>query len=49
MVPSGITTGLDIGLSNKSMVYITMSFYTMCKATVPIFLLAFAFIFRIER
>ncbi len=49
VVPNGIITGLDIGFSNKSLVYITMSFYTMCKSTVPIFLLACAFIWRIER
>lgn len=40
---------MDIGLSNLSLAYITMSFYTMCKSTVPVFLLFFAFIWRIER
>jgi solute carrier family 35 protein C2 len=49
VIPNGCTTGLDIGLSNLSLVYITMSFYTMCKSTVPVFLLFFAFIWRIER
>jgi solute carrier family 35 protein C2 len=49
VVPNGVTTGLDIGFSNKSLVYITMSFYTMCKSTVPLFLLMFAFIWKIER
>lgn len=49
VVPNGITTGLDIGFSNMSLVFITMSFYTMCKSTVPVFLLLFAFIWRIEK
>jgi solute carrier family 35 protein C2 len=49
VAPNGVTTGLDIGFSNKSLVYITMSFYTMCKSTVPLFLLMFAFIWRIEK
>ncbi|KAF5842787.1 triose-phosphate transporter family-domain-containing protein [Dunaliella salina] len=47
--PNGVTTGLDVGLSNLSLAYITMSFYTMCKSTVPVFLLLFAFIWRTER
>ncbi|GFH23436.1 TPT domain-containing protein [Haematococcus lacustris] len=49
VVPNGITTGLDIGFSNMSLVFITMSFYTMCKSTVPVYLLLFAFLWRIEK
>jgi len=49
VLPNGCITGMDIGFSNKSLVYITMSFYTMCKSTTPIFLLAFAFIWRLEK
>ncbi|GBF93418.1 sugar phosphate phosphate translocator [Raphidocelis subcapitata] len=49
VLPNGAITGLDIGLSNKSLVYITMSFYTMCKSTTPLFLLLFAFIWRLEQ
>ncbi|GLC42101.1 hypothetical protein PLESTB_000630800 [Pleodorina starrii] len=49
VVPNGIITGLDIGFSNKSMVYINLSFYTMCKSTVPVFLLFFAFVWGIEK
>lgn len=49
MVPNGTATGLDIGLSNFSLSLITLSFYTMCKSTTPIFLLAFCFLWRIER
>ncbi|KAL3137738.1 hypothetical protein ABBQ38_005002 [Trebouxia sp. C0009 RCD-2024] len=47
--PNGICTGLDIGLSNFSLALITLSFYTMCKSTVPVFLLGFAFLWGIER
>eukprot|EP00877_Chromochloris_zofingiensis_P007804 jgi/Chrzof1/3277/Cz12g19080.t1 len=49
VLPNGVVTGLDIGFSNKSLVLITMSFYTMCKSTTPIFLLTFAFIWGLER
>ncbi|GLI64396.1 hypothetical protein VaNZ11_007662 [Volvox africanus] len=49
VVPNGITTGLDIGFSNTSLVFIDLSFYTMCKATVPVFLLFFAFVWGIEK
>jgi hypothetical protein len=48
VLPNGAVTGLDIGFSNASLVHITMSFYTMCKSTTPIFLLAFAFMWRLE-
>lgn len=49
VVPNGISTGLDIGLSNYSLMLITLSFYTMCKSTTPVFLLMFAFLWGIER
>jgi len=48
VLPNGVVTGLDIGLSNTSLVYITMSFYTMCKSRTQFFLLAFAFMWRLE-
>ncbi|GBE81470.1 Uncharacterized transporter [Sparassis crispa] len=48
-VPTGITTSLDIGLSNLSLKMITLSFYTMCKSSSLIFVLLFAFLFRLER
>jgi len=49
VLPNGLATGLDIGLSNLSLVFITTSFYTMCKSSSPLFLLLFAFVFRLER
>jgi len=42
-------TGLDYGASNLSLVYITLSFYTMCKSSSPLFLLLFAFLLRLEQ
>ncbi|KZT08442.1 TPT-domain-containing protein [Laetiporus sulphureus 93-53] len=47
-IPTGITTGLDIGLSNLSLKLITLSFYTMCKSSSLIFVLLFAFLFHLE-
>lgn len=48
LVPTGGTTALDIGLGNNSLRYITLTFYTMCKSSVLIFVLCFAFLFRLE-
>ncbi|KAI0055103.1 TPT-domain-containing protein [Artomyces pyxidatus] len=48
-VPTAIATGLDIGLSNLSLKTITLTFYTMCKSSSLVFVLAFAFLFRLEQ
>ncbi|KAG8873176.1 Triose-phosphate Transporter [Tulasnella sp. 331] len=48
-VPCGVSTGLDIGLGNLSLKTITLSLYTMCKSSSLIFVLVFAFLFRLER
>jgi len=48
LVPCGATTSLDIGLGNTSLRYITLTFYTMCKSSVLIFVLLFAFLFGLE-
>ncbi|KZV71146.1 TPT-domain-containing protein [Peniophora sp. CONT] len=47
-MPTAVSTGLDIGLSNLSLRTITLSFYTMCKSSSLIFVLGFAFLFRLE-
>mmetsp|Transcript_7925 Transcript_7925/g.27261 ORF Transcript_7925/g.27261 Transcript_7925/m.27261 type:complete len:342 (-) Transcript_7925:3-1028(-) len=47
--PVSFMTGLDYGASNLSFVYITLSFYTMCKSSSPLFLLIFAFLLRLEQ
>ncbi|KAJ7594679.1 triose phosphate transporter [Mycena floridula] len=47
--PTAIATGLDIGLSNLSLKTISLSFYTMVKSSSLIFVLLFAFSFRLEQ
>ncbi|KAJ3703978.1 hypothetical protein LUZ61_007683 [Rhynchospora tenuis] len=49
VVPLGLATALDINFSNISLVFITVTFATMCKSGGPIFLLLFAFAFRLEK
>lgn len=48
-LPCGMVTSGDIGLSNLSMVTMSITFYTMIKASSPIFVLGFAYLFGIER
>ncbi|KIM45081.1 hypothetical protein M413DRAFT_441745 [Hebeloma cylindrosporum] len=47
-IPTALATGLDIGFSNLSLKTITLSFYTMCKSSSLVFVLLFAFLFRLE-
>ncbi|KAJ8687428.1 hypothetical protein QAD02_023222 [Eretmocerus hayati] len=49
LVPPGVASGLDIGLSNWGMSLVTMSMYTMTKSTTVIFILGFAVLFKLER
>ncbi|MED6156299.1 hypothetical protein PIB30_013331 [Stylosanthes scabra] len=48
VVPTALGTALDVNLSNASLVSISVTFATMCKSGAPIFLLLFAFAFRLE-
>lgn len=48
VAPVGFAMGLDIGLSNLSLVYVTVSFYTLAKTSSIVFLIAFAFGMRVE-
>lgn len=48
VVPTAFGTALDINLSNASLVFVSITFATMCKSASPIFLLIFAFAFRLE-
>lgn len=48
VVPTALGTALDVNLSNESLVFISVTFATMCKSAAPIFLLLFAFAFRLE-
>ncbi|KAH7292071.1 hypothetical protein KP509_29G050600 [Ceratopteris richardii] len=48
VVPTGVATALDVDLTNASLVFISVSFETMCKSAGPVFLLLFAFAFKLE-
>jgi solute carrier family 35 protein C2 len=47
--PCGAATGMDIGLGNTSLRFITLTFFTMCKSSALGFVLIFAFLFRLEQ
>ncbi|KAL8829833.1 MAG: hypothetical protein Q9191_001785 [Dirinaria sp. TL-2023a] len=47
--PCGVATGLDIGLGNMSLKFISLTFFTMCKSSALAFVLMFAFLFRLEQ
>ncbi|KAK3741164.1 hypothetical protein QZH41_011837, partial [Actinostola sp. cb2023] len=49
VLPTAVASALDIGLSNWSLMFITISLYTMTKSTSIIFILIFALLFRIEK
>ncbi|KAJ3144356.1 Triose-phosphate Transporter [Irineochytrium annulatum] len=49
VLPCGVATGMDIGLSNSSLKTISLSFYTMVKSGAPVFVLLFAFLFKLEK
>ncbi|CAN0897366.1 Probable sugar phosphate/phosphate translocator At1g06470 [Linum grandiflorum] len=46
VVPTALGTAMDVNLSNASLVFISVTFATMCKSAAPIFLILFAFAFR---
>ncbi|KAL8510768.1 hypothetical protein ACS0TY_017544 [Phlomoides rotata] len=48
VVPTAISTAMDVNLSNASLISISVTFATMCKSASPIFLLIFAVAFRLE-
>ncbi|KAF2203065.1 TPT-domain-containing protein [Delitschia confertaspora ATCC 74209] len=47
--PCGAATGMDIGLGNTSLRFISLTFFTMCKSSALGFVLFFAFLFRLEQ
>ncbi|KZV92830.1 TPT-domain-containing protein [Exidia glandulosa HHB12029] len=49
VLPTAAATGLDIGLGNLSLKLITVSLYTMVKSASLIFVLGFAFLFKLEK
>ncbi|KAG9298434.1 hypothetical protein G9A89_008698 [Geosiphon pyriformis] len=49
VIPTAIAAALEISTSNASLVFITLTFYTMVKSSAPIWVLCFAFLFRLEQ
>ncbi|KAF2735380.1 TPT-domain-containing protein [Polyplosphaeria fusca] len=47
--PCGVATGMDIGLGNTSLKFISLTFFTMCKSSALGFVLLFAFLFGLEQ
>ncbi|KAM9342887.1 solute carrier family 35 member C2-like isoform 2-T3 [Pholidichthys leucotaenia] len=48
VAPIAIATALDIGLSNWSFLFITISLYTMTKSSAVLFILFFSLLFKLE-
>ncbi|KAJ7242877.1 triose-phosphate transporter family-domain-containing protein [Mycena haematopus] len=48
-VPTAVATSLDIGLSNMSLGMISLPLFAMTKSSSLIFVLLFAFLFRLEK
>ena len=49
VLPTSVAAGYDIGLSNWSFQFITVSLYTMCKTSAVVFILIFAILLRLEK
>ncbi|XP_053099295.1 solute carrier family 35 member C2 isoform X2 [Hemicordylus capensis] len=48
VAPAALSTALDVGLSNWSFLYITVSLYTMTKSSAVLFILLFSLAFKLE-
>ncbi|KAM3617926.1 uncharacterized protein V6R79_012776 [Siganus canaliculatus] len=48
VAPTALATALDIGLSNWSFLFITISLYTMTKSSAVLFILFFSLVFKLE-
>ncbi|KAK3932164.1 Solute carrier family 35 member C2 [Frankliniella fusca] len=49
LAPIGISSGIEVGLSNWGLELITVSLYTMTKSTTVLFILMFSLIFNLEK
>lgn len=49
LMPIGFCASLDIGLSNWSLEYVTVSLYTMAKSSSILFIVGFSLLLRLER
>ncbi|KAI9033575.1 hypothetical protein CLU79DRAFT_724385 [Phycomyces nitens] len=48
MIPCGVAAALEIGCSNASLVLVSLSFYTLVKASTPAWILVFGYMFGFE-
>jgi solute carrier family 35 protein C2 len=48
-VPCGLAAAFEICCANASLVFISLSFYTMVKSSTPIWVLLFALLFGLEK
>ncbi|KAI3643607.1 hypothetical protein MP228_013162 [Amoeboaphelidium protococcarum] len=48
VIPTAMSTSLDIGLSNLSLSYVSLSTYTVIKSTAPLFVLLSAVVLGVE-
>lgn len=49
IIPNAIASAADIGLSNWSLQFITITLYTMSKSSVILFILFFSILFKLEK
>eukprot|EP00126_Sphaerothecum_destruens_P015623 Sdes_comp9655_c0_seq1m1151 len=49
ILPTAVAAGLDIGLTNTSMIFISVTFITMLKSSTVVFMGIFAVVFGIEK
>jgi hypothetical protein len=49
IIPTAVASAADIGLSNWSLQYITITLYTMAKSTVILFIFFFSILFKLEK
>ena len=47
-VPIGVSTSMDILLSNLSFLFVSVSFYTITKSSSLIWIMIWSFIFKLE-
>eukprot|EP01137_Pigoraptor_chileana_P037706 Opistho-2@35211 len=49
VVPTGVAGALDIGLSNFSLLYISVALYTVCKSSIPFWTFVVSIALHLER
>ena len=49
VAPAGVATIADVALSNLSFMYITVTYYTIVKSSVPVWILCFSVCFGLQR